>query len=450
MTDKVGQVSPFFRDAIKRNQDFEEVSSTYTLKMAQKEANRCLNCRYAPCQKACPLHNDIPMIMKTIVEGDIEKARYIFSLTSIFSSICGRVCPHPCQNACVRGKNGDPVAIRNIERFIGYQSAADFKIKLNKKKVGIIGAGPAGLSCAYELLKKGYEVHIFEKNNLIGGALIYAIPSYRLPNECINGILETIIKMGANIYLEHEIKETLNSFIKQYSLDAVFIASGADNDKKMGINGEEAEGVYYANAFLKHIKEIQINGSNNIRTLIDKEYVIVGGGNVAIDVARSVKRLGGHPTIMYRRTEKEMPAYDEEIKEAKEEGVDFMFLSLPKSLKVVNNRVIGVNYVKMELVDSPSIDGRMAVREIPDNIYQKEIDGIIFAISSSPNTEFLTKNEMLKLHKWGGIIVDSSGQTSIHKVWAAGDVVDGPSTVVNAIKKGQDVAESIDKYIFDK
>ncbi len=448
MKDKSSQVSSFFRDPQQRHQDFEEASLTYTLEMATKEASRCLNCRHAPCQKACPLHNDIPLIMKAIVEGDIEKARYVFSLTTIFSSICGRVCPHPCQDACVRGKKGDSVAIRNIERFVGYRNDDALKIKMNKKKVGIIGAGPAGLSCAYELLKKGYEVHIFEKNNFIGGALTYAIPSYRLPNEFLNGILETIIKMGANIYLGHEIKETLNSFITQYSFDAVFIASGADNDKKMGIPGEDAEGVYYANAFLKSIKEAQMNGS--IQTLNDKEYVIVGGGNVAIDVARSVKRLGGHPTIMYRRTINEMPAYEDEIKEAQEEGVNFMFLSLPKSLLVKNNRVTSVNYVKMELINSPMSDGRKAVRELTDNVYQKDIDGIIFAISSSPNTDFLIPNDMLKLNKWGGIIVDPFGQTSMPNVWAAGDVVDGPSTVVNAIKKGQDVAAAIDKYIFGK
>ncbi len=431
-----------FRHPQSRINDFEEVSQSYSLTMAQEEGHRCLNCKNAPCIQACPLHNDIPHFIQNIINGDLSKAREILRLTSIFPSICGRVCPHPCESSCVRGKNGDSVAIRNLERFVGDDTSFS-PIKTNhEERIGVIGAGPAGLSCAYELLKQGYSVVIYDENELPGGALSYEIPSYRLPYQYLENLLETIKRLGGNFYTSTHIEGSLDLFMKNNDLSMLFIASGANVDKKMGIPGENLENVYLANYYLKETRKalyndllLPLSGAKNV--------IVVGGGNVAIDAARTARRLGANVKIMYRRSEEEMPAYQEEIQEAKVEGIEILFLTLPKALIGFQNKVTALQYVEMELDDIDST-GRRSVKEIPSSLRNMEnVDGVIIAISAYPNVTCLKDTEGVQLNSWGGIIVNQRGQTLNPHILAGGDVVDGPNTVVSAIKKGKEAAQSI-------
>ncbi len=439
------QTPLIFRHPQTRINDFDEVSSSYSLLSAKEEAYRCLNCKNAPCQNACPLHNNIPQFIKSIVdEEDISKTRAILRLTTIFPSICGRVCPHPCEKACVRGKNGDSVGIRNLERYVGDEELVTISANHHEERIGIIGAGPAGLSCAYELLKEDYSVIIYDENEFIGGALSYESPSYRLPYESLNNLIKTIENLKGEFRLQSKIEGDIVGLMSRDHLDMLFIASGANVDKKMGISGEDLPNVYQANYFLKEVRKcIYASKYDELPLKNAKNVIVVGGGNVAIDAARTARRLGANVTIMYRRSEEEMPAYKEEIKEAKEEGVEFLFLTLPKAILGDNSGLTAIEYVKMSLEDIDS-SGRRSVKEIPSSLSRMDnVDGVIIAISARPNLSCLKDTSLVDIDSWGGIIVDQNGQTSCSSIFSGGDVVDGPLTVVNAIKKGKDAASAI-------
>ncbi|MBP0965530.1 MAG: NADPH-dependent glutamate synthase [Oscillospiraceae bacterium] len=444
-----------------RNKNFKEVTLGYTPEQAVDEANRCLNCKNKPCVGGCPVAIDIPEFISKVKESDFEGAYQIIAKSSSLPAVCGRVCPQEtqCESKCVRGIKGEPVAIGRLERFVSDWHNANVNASpevptSNGHRVAVVGAGPAGLTCAGDLAKMGYKVTVFEALHLAGGVLVYGIPEFRLPKAIVQKEVDSLKAMGVEIETNMVIGkvETVDELFEE-GFEAVFIGSGAGLPRFMGIPGESLKGVYSANEFLTRVNLMKAyrEGSD---TPIKKNtnVAVVGGGNVAMDAARSALRLGAEKVyIVYRRGMEELPARKEEIEHAEEEGVIFKTLTNPvEVLGDENGFVKGIKCVEMELGE-PDDSGRRRPVVKPDSEFVIDVDCMIMSIGTSPNPLIKSTTEGLDTNRHGCIVADeATGATSREGVFAGGDAVTGAATVILAMGAGKDAAKAIDEYIKSK
>ena len=444
-----------------RNRNFKEVALGYTAEMAIDEAKRCLNCKNRPCVSGCPVRVAIPDFIKEMAAGDFEAAYQVISKSSSLPAVCGRVCPQEsqCESKCVRGIKGEPVGIGRLERFAADWHNANSKEKpvkpaSNGHQVAVIGSGPSGLTCAGDLAKLGYQVTVFEALHLAGGVLVYGIPEFRLPKAIVQKEIDTLRDLGVKIETNVVIGKTItiDELMQEYGFEAVFIGSGAGLPKFMGIPGENLNGVYSANEFLTRInlmKAYQPGSDTPIQR--GKRVAVVGGGNVAMDAARCAKRLGADVTILYRRTEAELPARREEVEHAMEEGIVFKFLTNP--LEILGGDQGWVTAVKCQEMELGEPDASGRRRPVPKagSEFVIDLDCVIMALGTSPNPLIKSTTEGLETQKWGGIIADeNTGLTSRPGVYAGGDAVTGAATVILAMGAGKNAAAAIDEYLKNK
>jgi len=441
-----------------RCKNFLEVALGYSAETAIDEAQRCLGCKNKPCVAGCPVGIDIPGFVGKVAEGDFEGAYEILSESTSLPAVCGRVCPQEsqCEGKCVRGIKGESVGIGRLERFVAdYHNAhakeETVKPESNGHKVAVIGSGPAGLSCAGTLAKKGYEVTIFEAFHVAGGVLVYGIPEFRLPKAIVQKEIDELIKLGVKLETNMVIGKVLSiDELFESGFEAVFIGSGAGLPRFMNIPGENLKGVYSANEFLTRINLMKAYKDDATTPIKENHKVaVVGGGNVAMDAARCAKRLGAEEVyIVYRRGEEELPARAEEIEHAKEEGIIFKLLTNPiEILPDENNFVGGIRCVEMELGE-PDESGRRRPQVKADSEFTIDVDCVIMSIGTSPNPLIKSTTEGLETESWGGIIADeATGLTSRKRVYAGGDAVTGAATVILAMGAGKTAAEAIDKDI---
>lgn len=442
-----------------RSHNFEEVCYGYNEEEAMREANRCLQCKNPKCRQGCPVNIDIPGFIKEIASGNFEQSAKVLALYTALPAVCGRVCPQEtqCEAQCVLKARGNSVSIGKLERFTADKSREE-KYKLfdkprqNGHKVAVIGAGPAGLTCAGDLAKMGYEVTIFEALHLAGGVLVYGIPEFRLPDSVVESEIENLKALGVKIENDVVIGRTITvDEILGQGYEAVFIGSGAGLPTFMGIEGENLNGVYSANEFLTR---------NNLMRSFDKDFdtplnvgnkvAVIGGGNVAMDAARVARRLGAEVSIVYRRTEAELPARVEEVHHAQEEGIKFEMLTAPvEILGDEDGWVRGMKMVRNELGE-PDASGRRRPVKIEGSDFEEEFETVIMALGTSPNPLISHTTNHLDVNKWGCIVADETGQTSREGIFAGGDAVTGAATVILAMGAGKTAAESIDKYIREK
>ena len=444
-----------------RNKNFLEVTLGYTKEQAVDEAKRCLNCKNKPCISGCPVQIDIPAFIKEVAEGNFEAAYEIITRSSSLPAVCGRVCPQEsqCEQKCVRGIKGEAVAIGRLERFVadyhnGGSTVKAVKPASNGHKAAVIGSGPSGLACAGDLAKKGYEVTVFEALHLAGGVLVYGIPEFRLPKAIVQKEINTLKELGVKIATNVIIGKTLTieELKNEYGFEAIFIGSGAGLPRFMNIPGENLKGVYSANEFLTRVNLMKAYNSDSTTPIQKGEKVtVVGGGNVAMDAARCAKRLGADVTIVYRRTEKELPARLEEIEHAKEEGINFLFLTNPLEIKGDENGwVTGISCQEMVL-SQPDESGRAKPIPLEGSDFDVETECVIMSIGTSPNPLIKSTTKGLETQRWGGIIADeTTGSTSLPGVYAGGDAVTGAATVILAMGAGKAAAEAMDTYIKSK
>lgn len=454
-----------------RNKNFKEVALGYDAQTAIDEAKRCLNCKNKPCVSGCPVGIDIPRFIAFTAAGDFESAYETISQSSSLPAVCGRVCPQEtqCEGKCTRGiKAGcEAVGIGYLERFVAdYHNARKNKNEPdplfsggeNKKKVAVIGSGPAGLTCAGELAKAGYSVTVFEALHVAGGVLVYGIPEFRLPKAIVRGEVENLLAMGVKIETDMVIGKviSLEELKEEYGFDAVFIGSGAGLPRFMGIGGEELVGVYSANEFLTRVNLMKA-AEEGAKTPVQraKKVVVVGGGNVAMDAARCAKRLGAEVHIVYRRGEAELPARREEIAHAKEEGIVFDLLTNPVRIlptpqtdrKAADyGRVRAIECVRMQLGE-PDSSGRRSPVPVEGSEFTIEADCVIMALGTSPNPLLKNTTAGLETLKRGEIAVDENGKTSIEGVYCGGDAATGAATVIKAMGAGKKAAHAIDEYL---
>lgn len=444
-----------------RNKNFQEVALGYTAETAVEEAQRCLNCKHKPCIGGCPVKIHIPDFIAKVAAGEFEAAYQIIQQTSSLPAVCGRVCPQEtqCEQKCVRGIKGEPVAIGRLERFVAdwhNANSCDLPVKEepNGHKVAVVGSGPAGLTCAGDLAKRGYEVTVFEALHLAGGVLVYGIPEFRLPKTIVQKEIDNLKALGVKVETNMVIGRVLSidELMDEYGFEAVFIGSGAGLPRFMNIPGENLKSVFSANEFLTRVNLMKAY-KDDARTpvLHAKKVAVVGGGNVAMDAARCAKRLGAEEVyIVYRRSENELPARAEEVEHAKEEGIVFKFLTNPTAiLEGENGMVRGISCVEMELGE-PDASGRRRPVEKAGSEFTIDCDCVIMAIGTSPNPLIKNTTKGLDTQKWGGIIADEHGLTSREGVYAGGDAVTGAATVILAMGAGKTAAEAIDEYIKGK
>ncbi len=448
------------QEADVRNKNFSEVALGYTAEQAIDEAKRCLNCKNKPCVGGCPVRIRIPEFIKEVAEGNFEKAYEIITQDSCLPAVCGRVCPQEtqCESKCIRGIKGEPVAIGRLERFVAdYHNANSKEIVVkpesNGHKVAVIGSGPSGLACAGYLAKKGYEVTIYEAFHVAGGVLVYGIPEFRLPKSIVQKEIDTLKALGVKIEVNTVIGKsyTIDELIEENGFEAIFIGSGAGLPKFMNIPGENSCGVYSANEFLTRINLMKAYKEDSMTPVYKgKSVVVLGGGNVAMDAARCAKRLGADVKILYRRTEKELPARKEEIHHAMEEGIEFTFLVNPTLIKANEKGMVeSIVLEKMKLSEADE-SGRARPVAIPGSEYEIKTDCVIVAIGTSPNPLIRTTTKGLETQKWGGIIADENGLTSKENVYAGGDAVTGAATVILAMGAGKTSAIEIDRKFSEK
>lgn len=462
MAAKIGRVPVAEQDPKVRATNFDEVCLGYTSEEAMMEASRCLNCKNPRCRQGCPVSIDIPAFIAQVKEGNFAKAAEIIGEASSLPAVCGRVCPQEtqCEGVCVLGIKGEPVAIGKLERFVADWARENgiepvMPKEKNGKKVAVIGAGPAGLTCAGDLAKMGYDVTIFEALHEPGGVLVYGIPEFRLPKETVVAHeVENVKKLGVKIETDVIIGKsvTIDQLMSEEGFEAVFIGSGAGLPKFMGIPGEQASGVFSANEFLTRnnlMKAFRDDYDTPIHR--GKKVAVIGGGNVAMDAARTALRLGADTYIIYRRSEKELPARAEEVHHAKEEGVEFHLLTNPTEILVDDNGwVKGIRCIKMELGE-PDASGRRRPVEIPGSEYEIELDTVIMALGTSPNPLISSTTEGLETNKWKCIVAEeANGATTKEGVFAGGDAVTGAATVILAMGAGKAAAAGIHEYLSSK
>ncbi|MBO4693939.1 MAG: NADPH-dependent glutamate synthase [Clostridia bacterium] len=443
----------------RRNKNFDEVALGYTSEMATKEAGRCLNCKNRPCVGGCPVNVPIPDFIARVAEGDFEGAYNLISTTNSLPAVCGRVCPQEiqCEGKCIRGIKGESVGIGRLERFVAdyhreHGKATPVNINRNGKKVAIIGAGPAGLTCAGDLARKGYSVTIFEAFHTAGGVLVYGIPEFRLPKSVVAAEVNRLKESGVTVMTDMVIGKVLTvDEIIAMGFEAVFIGSGAGLPMFMGIDGEDSLGVYSANEFLTRINLMKAyieDYDTPIKPM--KKVAVIGGGNVAMDAARCAKRLGADVYIIYRRSEVEMPARKEEVNHAKEEGIDFKFLTNPTRIITDENyKVTGIECISMQLGE-PDADGRRRPEKIPGSEHILEVDSVIMALGTRPNPLIKKSSPDISVNARGCIVVGEDMQTSKENVYAGGDSVSGAATVISAMGAGKRAAAAIDKKLNEK
>lgn len=448
------------QDGMVRSQNFEEVTLGYNEAMAKEEAERCLHCINKPCVAGCPVGIDIPTFIEQIKEGDMEGAYHTLKLSSSLPAVCGRVCPQEsqCEQKCVRGIKGEAVAIGRLERFAAdtHMAKAVEAIKQpvkNGHKVAVIGAGPAGLTCAGDLANAGYEVTIYEALHEAGGVLVYGIPQFRLPKEIVHQEIDNLKKLGVDIETNMVIGRVLTiEELFEMGFEAVFIGTGAGLPNFMKMPGENLKGVYSANEFLTRINLMKAY-KEGVDTPIQhaKKAVIVGGGNVAMDAARCAKRLGVEEvSIVYRRSLEELPARKEEVEHAMEEGIKFELLTNP--IQVLGDDqgwVKGMECVRMELGE-PDASGRRRPIAVEGSNFIMDIDCMIMAIGTSPNPLIRSTTQGLEANQHGCIVADENGLTSLPGVYAGGDAVTGAATVILAMGAGKKAAHAIDAYLMKK
>ena len=445
-----------------RATNFEEVCLGYNQEEAVEEAQRCLGCKKPKCVEGCPVSINIPGFIEQIKEGNIEEAYKVIGLSSALPAICGRVCPQEsqCEGQCIRGKKGEAVSIGKLERFVAdYALEHDIKpagaeVK-NGHKVAVIGSGPSGLTCAGDLAKAGYDVTVFEALHELGGVLVYGIPEFRLPKQKvvkkeIEKVKELGVKFETNVVIGKS--TTIDQLIEDEGFEAVFIGSGAGLPMFMGIPGETANGVFSANEYLTRSNLMKaFDDSYDTPIAAGKKVAVVGGGNVAMDAARTALRLGAEVHIVYRRSEAELPARVEEVHHAKEEGVQFDLLTNPKEILVDENGwVKGMKVIKMELGE-PDASGRRRPIEIPGSEYEIELDTVIMSLGTSPNPLISSTTKGLETNKRKCIVAEEeNGQTSKAAVFAGGDAVTGAATVILAMEAGKAGAKGIHEYLSGK
>lgn len=447
------------QDAKERAANFEEVCLGYQKEEAMEEALRCINCKNAQCIKGCPVAINIPGFIEKVKEGNIEEAYQVISEASALPAVCGRVCPQEsqCEGKCIRGIKGEPVSIGKLERFV-----ADWAMengikpqgaeKKNGKRVAVIGSGPAGLTCAGDLAKAGYEVTIFEALHEPGGVLVYGIPEFRLPKSRvvareIENVKSLGVKIETNVVVGKSV--TIDELLEEEGFDAVFIGSGAGLPKFMGIPGEQANGVFSANEYLTRSNLMKaFDEQCETPIMRGKKVAVVGGGNVAMDAARTALRLGAEVHIVYRRSEEELPARVEEVHHAKEEGIIFDLLTNPvEILEDEKGWVNGIKCIRMELGE-PDDSGRRRPVEVAGSEFVIEADTVIMSLGTSPNPLISATTEGLEVNKWKCIIADEEfGKTSKTGVYAGGDAVTGAATVILAMGAGRAGARGIDEYL---
>ena len=447
------------QDAKERAKNFEEVCLGYNLEEAQCEAGRCINCKNAQCVKGCPVAIDIPGFIQQVKEGNIEEAYRIISESSALPAVCGRVCPQEsqCEGKCIRGIKGDPISIGKLERFVA-DWARENNIKpqgateKKGKKVAVIGSGPAGLTCAGDLAKMGYDVTIFEALHEAGGVLVYGIPEFRLPKKTVVAKeIENVKALGVKIETNVVIGKstTIDELMEEEGFSAVFIGSGAGLPKFMGIPGENSNGVFSANEYLTRNNLMKsFDKNSNTPSMHGKKVAVVGGGNVAMDAARTALRLGDEVHIVYRRSEEELPARVEEVHHAKEEGIIFDLLTNPiEILADEKGWVTGMKCIKMELGE-PDESGRRRPVEVAGSEFVMELDTVIMSLGTSPNPLISSTTEGLEVNKWKCIVADeNNGKTTKEGVYAGGDAVTGAATVILAMGAGKAAAKGIDEYL---
>ncbi len=456
---KIGRTAMPEQDPKTRITNFDEVALGYTAEMAAAEASRCLNCKNMPCVSGCPVNVRIPEFIAKVAEGDIEGAYKIIKSTSSLPAVCGRVCPQEtqCEAKCVRGTKGESVAIGRLERYVadcmsGKETAE--KPETNGKRVAVVGGGPSGLTCAGDLAKLGYEVTVFEAFHTAGGVLSYGIPEFRLPKRVVAEEVENLKKMGVNVMTNMVIGKVLTvDELFKMGFEAIFIGSGAGLPNFMGIEGENLNGVFSANEFLTRINLMRAFDDNYATPLYKfNSAAVVGGGNVAMDAARSAKRMGADKVyIIYRRSEQEMPARNEEIHHAKEEGIEFLLLNNIKKINGdENGSVCSIDCVKMELGE-PDASGRCSSVEKEGSDYVLPVDAVIMAIGNSPNKMITSSCDKLETNRNGCLIVnEDTMKTTMDGVYAGGDAVTGAATVILAMGAGKNAAKSIHEYLSNK
>lgn len=432
-----------------RNKNFDEVELGYNEEEALKEAERCLHCKIPKCVEGCPVKIKIPEFIAAIKEKNIKKAYEILSESTSLPAVCGRVCPQEkqCEAKCIRGIKGSSIAIGSLERYVADEAIKNnYSTKINakkkKKRVAVIGSGPSGLTCASDLAKNGYDVTIYEVLHKAGGVLTYGIPEFRLPKSIVKNQVESLEKLGVKIKLNVPVGNaiTIEELRKDY--DAVFIGTGAGLPKFMGIEGEDASGVFSANEILTRINLMGAY-KKDCKTPIKKakKAYVIGGGNVAMDAVRSLKRLGIEAHIMYRRSEEELPARKMEVEHAKEEGIEFNLLQNPVKIIVDDdNNVTGMEVVNMELTE-PGEDGRRAVKEIKKSNHIVDCDMVIMALGTGPNHEALKNSNIILTER--NLIEVKGTKTSLDNVYAGGDAVTGAATVILAMEAGKQAAAEI-------
>lgn len=438
-------------DPNERIHNFEEVELGYTKEQAIKEASRCLQCKIPKCMEGCPVGHKIPEWIKCIKEDRIDDAYKIIDEVSSLPAICGRVCPQEqqCEKTCIRGIKGESISIGALERYVADHANKvrdEMPKETNGKKIAIVGSGPSGLTCATDLARLGYEVTIYEALHRPGGVLAWGIPEFRLPNHIVDVEIELVKKLGIKIIFDTIVGKTITIEELQKEYDAIYIANGANVPKFMGIPGEDGNGVFSANELLIRVN-LMDGMLDNSRTpvKVPKIAYVIGGGNVAMDAARTIRRFGSETHVMYRRSHDELPALGDESIQAEEEGIIFDYLTTPvKILKDDNNKVIGMECIKYELGEKGS-DGRATIKEIPNSNYTVECDQVIYAISSSPNN-IATRNTDI-LHMKNGLIFTNNYETTESYIYAGGDTVTGPLTVIKAMEAGRKSANLIDEKL---
>ncbi len=450
------------QDPKERARNFEEVALGYTEEMAVSEAQRCLQCKHMPCVSGCPVNIQIPDFIKKVAEGDFEGAYQVISLSSSLPAVCGRVCPQEsqCEGKCVRGIKGDAVSIGKLERFVA-DWAKENGIKpvpaaeKNGHKIAVIGSGPAGLTCAGDLAKLGYDVTIFEALHKAGGVLSYGIPEFRLPKDKvvaaeIENVKSLGVKIETNVIIGKSV--TIDELLKDEGFEAVFIGSGAGLPMFMGIPGENANGVFSANEFLTRNNLMKaFRDDYDTPIAHGKKVAVVGGGNVAMDAARTALRLGAEVHVIYRRSEAELPARAEEVHHAKEEGIIFDLLTNPVEILTDDKDwVTGIRCIRMELGE-PDASGRRRPVEIPGSEFEIEVDEVIMSLGTSPNPLISSTTYGLDVNRRKCIVAEEeTGKTSKEGVYAGGDAVTGAATVILAMGAGKAGAKGIDEYIKSK
>ena len=440
-----------------RSGNFDEVALGYTEAQALDEAQRCLHCKNKPCMQGCPVMVHIPDFIAKVAEGDFEAAYQIIAATSALPAVCGRVCPQEsqCEKYCVRGIKGESVGIGRLERFVAdwhrqHTTAAPEKPASNGHKVAVVGSGPAGLTCAGDLARKGYDVTVFEALHLAGGVLVYGIPEFRLPKAIVQKEVDGLKAMGVTIATDTVIGRTvsIDELQQEMGFEAVFIGSGAGLPMFMDIPGVNYRGVYSANEFLTRINLMKAYRPDSDTPIQHpRKVAVVGGGNVAMDAARCAKRLGAEVSIVYRRGMEELPARKEEVEHAEEEGILFRTLCNPvEILANENDDVTGIRCIRMELGE-PDASGRRRPIEVKGSEFELDVDCVIMALGTSPNPLIKSTTKGLEINRKGVIVVNEDGLTSRKNVYAGGDAVTGAATVILAMGAGKTAAKAIDEAL---